>query len=574
MKFVFRRKNMLLLCVLALLVALFSRGLTLMAPSPAYPVINLRDNWDLTYPDGERIADISLEDIHFAPVVMGDVYELRHLLPEEEVISAAIQIKTRHASLEVYVDDELVYADGMQYPEQGKMTPGAFHFVPLPAGYGGRMMTLRLWSNEDDAFSSLEPVVIGHIGDLYRTYIQSGAFTLVASLFLIVMGILLGYIFLFLWQHFRLEIRILSSGLISFILGLYMLSYYNLPDILSSDIMRNDLVEYISLFLLPFGFMSFLSTTIDNKTLRNTVFIPVTILNFLTVAAMVICHVTGLVFIDKFVTPVHIIMLVQGVLMTAYMIATAIRRRSRAELRQEWKISQSILVAGFIIMIVSGMIDIARYNFIRYSGQGVSEYDNLNIMTVGAFIFVFTLILNFFYYHIEEVFEEETVNRLSGLAYTDPLTDMANRARCEQILRDIETRPEKTPFTIISMDVNSLKQINDTHGHAAGDRMLAECAGILSRVFAKAQLVGRMGGDEFLAYLDTTDRDIVEEMLAALEEELKASGRDASGPYSMSYGYAMSTETYSSSVDETYRLADQRMYDMKKAHHGEGGSRT
>ena len=108
----------------------------------------------------------------------------------------------------------------------------------------------------------------------------------------------------------------------------------------------------------------------------------------MVVIAMVICHVTGVIFIDQFVAVIHMLMLVQGISMIVYMVASALLRRRKVEVRQEWKISQSIWIAGFVIMMASGMVDIARYNYIRYSGQGVREYDNLNIMTVGAFIFV------------------------------------------------------------------------------------------------------------------------------------------------------------------------------------------
>ncbi|WP_229069927.1 GGDEF domain-containing protein [Actinoplanes sp. DH11] len=79
----------------------------------------------------------------------------------------------------------------------------------------------------------------------------------------------------------------------------------------------------------------------------------------------------------------------------------------------------------------------------------------------------------------------------------DPLTGLPNRGR----LADHADRHTGQPFAVLLLDLNGFKQVNDTHGHAAGDLLLREIGGRLSGVLRDGDLAGRLGGDEFLVLL-------------------------------------------------------------------------
>ena len=159
-------------------------------------------------------------------------------------------------------------------------------------------------------------------------------------------------------------------------------------------------------------------------------------------------------------------------------------------------------------------------------------------------------------------------NKISSLAYTDPLTGLANRARCEQVMDMLSQ--EHVSYAIISLDLNKLKQVNDTLGHHEGDRLLQGFATILSDCFMEANLVGRMGGDEFIVVL-TEDRALnttrrIHDFYSMINDW---NHKEQMFQYSASYGYAYSYEVPSGSTREVYMLADSRMYEMKKEHHTE-----
>ena len=92
---------------------------------------------------------------------------------------------------------------------------------------------------------------------------------------------------------------------------------------------------------------------------------------------------------------------------------------------------------------------------------------------------------------------------LRNLAMIDPLTGLYNRRFAEQRLAAEVSRSERRghPLTVMTMDLNDFKQINDTYGHPAGDQVLQEFASRLNKVIRGSDLAVRLGGDEFLVLL-------------------------------------------------------------------------
>jgi len=97
--------------------------------------------------------------------------------------------------------------------------------------------------------------------------------------------------------------------------------------------------------------------------------------------------------------------------------------------------------------------------------------------------------------------------QLEVLAHTDELTQLANRRRLCYILESelARARRHKTPLSIAYMDLDHFKQINDTHGHDAGDAVLRSVAELLSTHLRVEDSIGRLGGEEFCICLPGTD---------------------------------------------------------------------
>lgn len=131
----------------------------------------------------------------------------------------------------------------------------------------------------------------------------------------------------------------------------------------------------------------------------------------------------------------------------------------------------------------------------------------------------------------------------------------------EEILR---CKRSKKSFSILVVDINYLKTVNDTHGHQAGDQMITSFAMFLRNAVRDCDIVARTGGDEFMVFLpDQNEENVMtvkEHLLQTLEKE------KSSLPFFR--GAAIGTATFGEkqeSFDKMYEIADKAMYVHKKA---------
>jgi diguanylate cyclase (GGDEF)-like protein len=161
---------------------------------------------------------------------------------------------------------------------------------------------------------------------------------------------------------------------------------------------------------------------------------------------------------------------------------------------------------------------------------------------------------------------QQTQSRLQSLALRDPLTGLANhRSFHEALGLALERAREKDePLAVVALDFDHFKQINDTHGHPYGDEVLVLAGERLADAVRDADLVARVGGEEFAIVLPGADADAAyaaaERARAALAEVVLVDGRRLSS----SAGIA-AFPTDATDAAALLRLADSALYDAKRA---------
>jgi diguanylate cyclase (GGDEF)-like protein len=152
------------------------------------------------------------------------------------------------------------------------------------------------------------------------------------------------------------------------------------------------------------------------------------------------------------------------------------------------------------------------------------------------------------------------------LARVDNLTKAATRlAFSEFSAAEISrARRSKSPITLAYVDLDSFKQVNDRHGHAVGDRVLASVAQTMLKSIRTTDLVARMGGDEFALVLPNTNRAAAEKVLEKLLTMLNQSMREHRWPVTFSIG-AVTFLSPPESIDNMIKRADEVMYSVKQA---------
>lgn len=151
-------------------------------------------------------------------------------------------------------------------------------------------------------------------------------------------------------------------------------------------------------------------------------------------------------------------------------------------------------------------------------------------------------------------------------ARTDFLTGIANRAAFfEALAREIERdRRHHHPFTLIFLDCDNFKAVNDQLGHAIGDGLLRVVAETLVSAVRKTDLVARLGGDEFIALMPETDVEQCGELVKQLSGRLDDAMRSNKWPVSFSIGVAVFPHA-PDSADQAIEFVDSLMYQAKNA---------
>lgn len=156
--------------------------------------------------------------------------------------------------------------------------------------------------------------------------------------------------------------------------------------------------------------------------------------------------------------------------------------------------------------------------------------------------------------------------RLVFLSLTDELTGLCNRrgflALSEQQLK-IARRLKKVIY-ILYADIDGLKDINDTYGHNAGDRLLIEAADILKAVYREFDVIGRIGGDEFAVFLMGDNESQADVFIERLKEMIDIHNEKGDiYKLSMSVGITYCSTEQPCAVDDLLIKADKLMYEQK-----------
>jgi len=162
----------------------------------------------------------------------------------------------------------------------------------------------------------------------------------------------------------------------------------------------------------------------------------------------------------------------------------------------------------------------------------------------------------------------EKMQELRLQASQDPLTGLKNRRRFGEDLRSelARSRREDTVGAVLMLDLDNFKQVNDTLGHPAGDRTIADIAGVLRGRMRATDVVARLGGDEFAVVLPRCELDEAEEVAEAIARSIRmhTPPGEAAPPITASIGIA-TFGPRAESYDAVLSAADNAMYEAKRA---------
>ncbi|HEY0833400.1 MAG TPA: GGDEF domain-containing protein [Azospirillum sp.] len=160
------------------------------------------------------------------------------------------------------------------------------------------------------------------------------------------------------------------------------------------------------------------------------------------------------------------------------------------------------------------------------------------------------------------------LSRMEDEAYQDPLTGLPNRRFFEQYADALANRPGTQPFTVLCLDLDGFKPVNDTLGHSAGDAVLRQIGARLASCLRTNDVVARMGGDEFVIVINPVPgkksprvEEITQRLIDAVNEPVLVAGRVAR--VGCSIGIAAWPE-HGATLPQVLEQADRALYAAKR----------
>ncbi len=192
---------------------------------------------------------------------------------------------------------------------------------------------------------------------------------------------------------------------------------------------------------------------------------------------------------------------------------------------------------------------------VLFEKQGEDQFSDITLNLFDKVVNMITLAFSFLDV-LREVDEER--RKLFELSIKDYLTGAYSRRFLEQYLEKelFKSKRMKTPLSVVFIDINDFKKINDIYGHVYGDNVLKMFVKIANETIRSMDLIARYGGDEFVIVLPETGVENAQKVIDRIIDRLKEEN------INISYGIIDASEY--GSIDDVYKKVDEKMYEMKK----------
>ena len=550
----------LLLLLITVILTVFGSALFI---DPATSVSRLDKGWSVTYGD-LTYSDVSLSELTFDNLKKGDLITISNTIPARDIYSPTLMFKSISATVDVMVDGTYIYSFGHLYDDMKKMVPKKLHLIALDDMTSAHSLTIMLKITDNNASRYLNPIYTGNRRELIRNILQQQRLSVFIGGFLMMYACLQISLEIYLFLTRQKNNTMLYGAFISLTFGFYTYACRDIFSITTDNDYFFSMVEYISLYLLPLSIsLLFHSTHPKVAFFQQRIIL---IVNIIAPIVYCILHAANIVHLNAFINHIKIICLVETIVITPPLVANTLkthREKVKSETYTDVDADYYLLI-GFVILIFFALVEIAKSTLDRLHPYSINFFSNTSFLTIGALYFVVCLFIYYFFHGIDHMNTQFLKEHLEGLAYTDSLTGLMNRAKCMQSLASLSA-----PYAIVSLDMDRLKYINDNYGHNEGDKMIKTFADLLTKAFDKASIVGRTGGDEFLVAIENPSATICDESIQTLNRLMSDFNKSSSEKFTLSAsaGYAYSYEDKDGKLENVFYLADARMYKIKEAHH-------
>ena len=563
-----KARNILILSVLTIvsIVILLALESDLFTTRPSGHFNQLASGWSVKYGDNEY-EDVILSNFDLTDSRKGDTISFTRNIPSTGIKSPAIMFKSRYCVVDVYKDGQLIYTYGWPEYNSGQYVEKKYNMVSLGECRTEHELTISFLITEDFVVKNFFPVHFGSKKELITYFFQNSRLSMFVGGFFFIYAFVLLSLGLYLLLCGKFDTSVFISAMLSLLWGTYTYTYNDILCFVSDKERLFSDLEYISMYLMPLAVLILLHVTHPNIARNIQKFLA--IVNISIPAIFSICHYLGFINFTHFVTLFHLILLIENAMVLPALIkglAKEFKKHRESDVFVGFS-ADNYLILGFILLLIFMFLEIVKFNITRNNIDiGTNFYSRIHMLDLGLLGFMICLFVYYFLSSIEHMNASRVKEELEGLAFTDALTGLMNRAKCTQYSYEI-----KKPYAVIILDLDRLKKVNDTYGHLEGDKMIKAFALLLKNAFVDADLIGRTGGDEFMVVYENPKEGVCKKSIGYLQllvnEYNEKNAENEKFTLSFSAGYAYSNEIEEDGFKFAYYLADSRMYKMKETHH-------
>lgn len=461
--------------------------------------------------------------------------------------------------IDVLLDDEIIYSFAPS-PHQKSQTPGnKWNFLPVNASDTGKTLTIHIHECYIKGRVTIPTIYYGTQVGITLNYLSSVNPRIYISIATILVGCLLGIFHVLKRHRISMNDSVKWLALFAIFRGLWSYIESNTYSFFLPELLLVSQVSYMCLKVAVVVYIEFLNQTFhngNNKTLH--------VLRICSVGDFFLTFLLQYFGITDFANTVfitHSILLFGGIYACTIIIRTFYQNSSGNTLRKRY--SYFGRLACTLIIIFTSIIDLIRYY--ATNSPDVAQYSR-----IGDFLYVvlmsFSLFLDFVYLlrmgqHAEIIREEASL---------DSMTKLKNRAQFEKDIAKVNPRQWKN-YSIILLDLNNLKQFNDSIGHDAGDQYIITAGNIIRDVFSSYGTIYRIGGDEFCIIAKKLDLQKFVILRTTLENNFSIRNHRSDIPMAIAAGYACFDAKLDKNLQDTMKRADAKMYNRKQELKEENG---
>jgi diguanylate cyclase (GGDEF)-like protein len=499
------------------------------------------EGWTISYNNVIEDATSLPQNYHLEP---GSTYSIERTINREDFIYPVLRVRSSMMDVHAYIDDQPLYSFEVSSNDTDihEPYPSSWQLIDIPiADSIGKTLKITFTSPTTQFSGLINSIMIGKGEAIILNLIQQQFLNLVISIFIIVLSIFA--LTTLLWTK-KLGIKkhiiyLASFGIAS---GLWVISESTLLQIFIPNEFLVSSASYILNLILPLIITLFFRDVVLEG-FKKLITIFASLIEGLMVVELVLQFTGTVSLISSTIFSIILIVITAGVLI--FCLINEGYKKNNPRARHYLFIFVALVIIAAIIM---GLFVFGVY-------QNLGKY-----LAFGIFGF-YILVMSDGIKSIHDLMETKNKALIyKQLAYEDYLTKGWNRTAFEQDIEDLISQNKS--FRLVLLDLNHLKQINDTYGHKEGDFIITASYNSIKEPVKDNGKSYRISGDEFACILYNTNNDLFEKYKEQVANILKEKAKNK--PYGAVLAFGSKIYNGSENFTDFYKRVDVEMYKHKR----------